>query len=502
MTRFLLALAFAGSLGAATIEGDIRDITGTAALNTAVRFTPLSFPTTDGDAVVAGPARTIVPREGKFTNTFAPGDYRVAIGSFTFDIGVPEGTNTYTLPELATAGLTTYLWTNPLPYTVAAGTNIVIQTNATTYTISAEASGTGGTNSILWAALDGDVTATGSDGVEGFFTAGAGDVFYTDMDYPVSEGGSSLTNITENSAVTSVTNSLTVWGDMNVQGEVNLALEGVPTYVWGNLVPLGDVNVSGNLLVEGEIQTGSQSFYQTNTGTATLMGEGRNWLLQIETNLLTVLRDATINSNLTVAGTINGTATNATALQNVLVTNAAPSENQILKYDGHMWAPAADNDTIYTLPDYVLTNNQSTAVTFSNDVTVAGSVSAGTNTVSDAGSWINGVGMTNGDVRSASVTSAGLATFQRFRATTTTFASPGFHFNAESSLGMHREDSGVMLLTGTDTKFSGSVTASNSIILPAADMPTVAGTSIALWNSNGVLFAVGAAFTNQIAPPP
>jgi len=149
MTRFLLALAFAGSLGAAVIEGDIRDITGTAPLNTSVSFVPLSFPIAHGPAVVAGPARTVPVRDGKFTNTFAPGEYRVRIGSFTFDIGVPDSTNTYTLPELATAGLTTYLWTNPLPYTVAAGSNVIILTNATTYTISATASGTGGTNYYL-----------------------------------------------------------------------------------------------------------------------------------------------------------------------------------------------------------------------------------------------------------------------------------------------------------------------------------------------------------------
>jgi hypothetical protein len=152
---------------------------------------------------------------------------------------------------------------------------------------------------------------------------------------------------------------------------------------------------------------------------------------------------------------------------------------------------------------------------------ITGTLTVGTNRVSNAGSVINGVGVTN------RVLSFGASADNRI---TTNSLGPlvlgndrlwidssgniriasgrTLHLNGVSASPSLQHINNELLITGvirhnTNAIFAGSVTASNSIILPAAaTMPTVAGTSIALWNSNGVLFAVGASFTNQIAPPP
>jgi hypothetical protein len=271
-------------------------------------------------------------------------------------------------------------------------------------------------------------------------------------------------------------------GGLGVDGGVSLATAG------------GNTTIGGNLIVGGEIIQGGGTFYQTNTGTATMMGEGRNWLVQMETNLFTVLREATFSSNVTAqlfTGPIAGSLTND------ISGNAATA----------------------TLASHLATNATVT------NITVAGTLTVGTNSVSDAGSWINGVGVTNG------VLSLGSAGLTNSAANTLTVTPVNSVLVAGYLRGTYRVESGVyqnttfggpvsignsasatrasiITLHGTNTLVNGTqhvvdtLTASNSIILPAANMPSVAGTLIALWNSNGVLFAVGAAFTNQIAPSP
>jgi hypothetical protein len=162
------------------------------------------------------------------------------------------------------------------------------------------------------------------------------------------------------------------------------------------------------------------------------------------------------------------------------------------------------------------------------DITATNTLTVGTNRVSDAGSRINGVGMTNGAIASSTFTNSGAAsiggatftgTFGNLNISSGTLTvgaiSMANALNATSSALTYNRPAAAITIIGTNANVSsgnlsmggtisagGNLTASNSIILPAADMPSVSGTSIALWNSNGVLFAVGASFTNQIAPPP
>jgi hypothetical protein len=73
----------------------------------------------------------IVPRSGLFTNTFSAGNYKVSVGSYDFYIGIPDDTNTYSLPDLATNGLLIYTYTNP----AASGFPLTEDTDAGNYAL-------------------------------------------------------------------------------------------------------------------------------------------------------------------------------------------------------------------------------------------------------------------------------------------------------------------------------------------------------------------------------
>lgn len=146
LTALLLFLLSTAAGLCTTIQGDIRDITGATGLNTAVKFTPLSFPLSDGTAVVAGPPRTIIPKSGKFTNTFESGNYTVTVGSYSWTIAVPAS-GTYDLADLGTNGISTYTYTNSGPHSrIAPGSGVTVSTNTdnayTIYSITASGSGT------------------------------------------------------------------------------------------------------------------------------------------------------------------------------------------------------------------------------------------------------------------------------------------------------------------------------------------------------------------------
>lgn len=134
----LVTLACASAGHAATVTGDLRDITGQP-LSIRITFRPELTPLFDGTQTVLDIPRSVWSTNGTFTADLVGGWYTAEFGPYgkPIRIAVPQNPGTYTFAYCAS--LRTNVTTYYLPLTsLAAGWGILAQTNQTLVTISVD----------------------------------------------------------------------------------------------------------------------------------------------------------------------------------------------------------------------------------------------------------------------------------------------------------------------------------------------------------------------------
>lgn len=132
----LVTLACASAGHAATVTGDLRDITGQP-LSIRITFRPELTPLFDGTQTVLDIPRSVWSANGTFTADLVGGWYTAEFGPYgkPIRIAVPQNPGTYTFAYCAS--LRTNVTTYHLPLTsLAAGWGILAQTNQTLVTVS------------------------------------------------------------------------------------------------------------------------------------------------------------------------------------------------------------------------------------------------------------------------------------------------------------------------------------------------------------------------------